>query len=402
MVEARNIRSARRDKDDKRLSFAICAIIVGLFITNISVALGKMVGVSSSTVALLCKVFILLTLVICVPTIIRRLNVLLVLTVCVMVSVIAFNYVFFPSTRGIFTETASTFIMTIFPGMICFMLLENYELCLNKLVRMAYFIAIFNAVFCLLSGKIQFDSSYSMGYANAVILPTNILIYALFKRKQKVITKILTLALIATNIIGVMVYGSRGALAAIAVFFLVYGAKVFGKKIKPGFKVIIALLLSLCVIFYKQIFTVVYNIVKAMGFDSRTLYLFTTNIGHDSGRGELWNKILDDFWSNPFIMRGINADYLVVNGYSHNFFLELLYSLGILLGGAFSIYVIYQIIRTVRSRSTSFDIVRLLALFSFFPLCLWSLSVWTSSYFWLWIVMCWREKKFKDTQEISL
>ena len=49
---------------------------------------------------------------------------------------------------------------------------------------------------------------------------------------------------------------------------------------------------------------------------------------------------------NPFAIRGINADFLLIQGYSHNYFIELVYAFGIL-GGFFSCYILFKIAVTI-------------------------------------------------------
>ena len=390
MTETRDMRHANIDLGDKRLSFTLCAIVTGLFMTNISEGIGHLLGVNAETVSLACKLLILLSLLVCATVILERLNVMMVLTALAFVICVILNFVIFPDNSVFFAKTVSTFLLTILPGMICLMALEDYRPCLRALIVASCIISLINTFVLLIMSDVQFGSGYSMGYANSMILPTNVLIYVLLEKNVSFLKKVGVALLIVLNIVSVMAYGSRGALVAIMAFVLVFGFKMLRKK--TDFLIILAIIMTLllCVIFYRQIFSAVYNLLKQFGFNSRTLYLLSTDIGHDSGRSELWGEVIADISSNPFIAHGINGDYALIGIYSHSFIFELVHSLGILFGGIAIIFVLYLIIRTVFSRSDEYNAVRSVMLFSFFPICLFSLSVWTNMYFWLWLTVCLR------------
>ena len=73
--------------------------------------------------------------------------------------------------------------------------------------------------------------------------------------------------------------------------------------------------------------------------------------------------------------------------YSHNFIIELLYEFGILLGVPFIIYIIYAIFKTVISKNNYYTNLLKILLFNFFPLILWSATIWTSMFFWIWLLL---------------
>ena len=393
MLFMKAIRQSAGNRRDKSLSFAICAIVVGLFITNIAEGIAGE-GTLQRVISLLCKAFILASLVLCVPAILSRMNRMLVITTAAVALVIALNCLLFPDTLGHFTGTAKTFLLTIFPGMVCFMLLEDYELCLGWLRRAAYLVAILNVAVILACRGLHFSSGYDMGYANALILPTNLLIYVFWKRRQGVAAKLGTLALIAVNVFSVLAFGSRGSLVAMGVFFIVYGFKAMSRKLSRTTKTVLVSLLALCVLMYRYIFLGLFYLLEAVaGIRSRALYMLANVFSNDSGRGDIYNAILTKLRESPLAIRGINADYNVVGGYSHNIFLELIFAFGVVIGVVLCAYILYHIVRTLMEKTDALGTMKLLMLFSFFPICLWSSSIWTSLYFWLWMVISWRTKR---------
>lgn len=394
MEETRIMQSKPKiSKDDKRLSFAICAMIIGLYLTNISVGIARFLPISADTVGILCKAFIFLSLLLCVAAIFRRFNVLLFIVLDVMLLLIITNFLVFPDTSEFFTGTVSTFVMTILPGIICFALLEDYSLLLKRLTSVAYIVSIVNMAVVLFLGSSAFSSGYSMGYANSLILPANILMHTLFYNSTKKWHKLLLIVFICVNVVSILVYGSRGALIAILLYFAIIAFRILRKKVHPVLLIMMFAALALCLLFYKPILTALYDMLTSMGFNSRTLLLFITNASHDSGRGELWAQLLSEMAKNPFIAHGINSDLVSAGLYSHNFFLELCYSLGIIIGIGVSIPIIYYIVKSLMYDNTHEGNIRKIIMFSFFPMCLWSLSVWTSAYFWFWLVICIKTRK---------
>lgn len=388
MIKTHGTTSTPSLRDETRLSFSLCAIVIGLYMTNLSEGLAHMIGISSDLVSLLCKVFILLSLLVCAGALLRRFNMMMLVTICILVAFAGINLLVYPDNVPYFTQTLTTFVITILPGMICLMAIRDYEMLLRYLIIGAVVISVANTVIVLVGGAMKLSSSYSMGYANSMILPTNTLIYAIFEKKSKPIIKLMYLALAAANVISVMAYGSRGALLAILVLMLILCFKLLKRKTDIIIVSIIASMLLVCVAFYKQIFEALYNFVLQLGYYSRTLYLMYADLAHDSGRSQIWGAVISDIGKNPFIAHGVNGDYTVAGIYSHNIALELIHSLGILFGLIALLFIAYKIIRTVFSNNTPYNSVRTLIMFSFFPVCLFSLSVWSSMYFWLWLVIC--------------
>ncbi len=392
------------EKEDTMLSVAVGAIVGGLYVTNLADGLALTKSTADLIIGLLCKVFILATLVFCAKAILTRVNKTL-LGVCIaVVAVLPLQAILFRDTWPFFWDTYVTFVLSIFPGMICFSVLRDYRKCLRVLLFVSIGISLANWMVLFVGGGDAF-AKYNMGYANALVLPTNLLIWVCVQGEKHWRMRLVYGALAAGNVIGIFAYGSRGALACVLVFgvFLFFSVPIphkYGRRIKAG----IALAAVLLLVFYRPILTVVLNVLESMGFQSRTLSLLVTDIGHDSGRMLLWEKVWKDFTTNVIAIRGINSDYALIQIYSHNAVLELLHAFGILGGTVLLAGGAWGIVGTLKRRTDAYGMLRVLTMFSFMPLCFWSGSVWTSMYLWLWVVICLRRKSLDkgDDATISL
>ncbi len=385
-------------QNDSNLSIAIGAIIGGLYVTNLADGLALTKGTPALVIAALCKLLILAALALCIKAVVERANKLL-LGICIaLLAVLPLQGFLFRDTWPFFTETYVTFATSIFPGMICFSVLQDYRLCLRVLRYVSLGVAVLNWLVILLGGGEAF-TKYNMGYANALVLPTNLLVWHLITEARHWRERLLYAVAAVGNVIGIFTYGSRGALVCVLafcvyVFFKVPVAHKYGRRIKVGILLTAVVLL----IFYRPILSVVLNALELVGFRSRTLELLISDVTHDSGRMALWKTVWTDFATNILAVRGINSDYALIRIYSHNAVLELLHAFGIC-GGAVVLGGLWGIVTTFGGKTDAYGVVRVLLLFSFMPLCFWSGSVWTSMYLWLWLVVCLRKKHLDAVHE---
>ncbi len=375
------------------LSVTICIVIIGLFFTNISSGITTLTENLSNNVALISKSIIGCILLFCIPFILYKVKKkIFVYTIC-LIGISFIQFAVFPNINEFFKETLLIYTTTIFPVVICFISISDYDKLLNKLVVTSFFISIITLIAFVVLGNNLFSNGYSMGFANIMIFPTNILIYYILNKKTKMMYKILSIILFVSNIFVIFAFGSRGALLDIVAFFLFeifFNKEKSLKKYLICFTFIIALVIL--ILFYQSIIQILIEIFSNLDLNSRTLYILLTEITHDSGRSELWNIIITGIKNSPFSIRGINAEYLLLGIYSHNFILDLLYEFGLFLGIPAIGYISYGIIKTLFAKKNGYTIILQLVLFSFFPLLLLSESIWTSMFFWIWF-LCFSNKK---------
>lgn len=371
---------------DVNLSAAIGAVFFGLYLTNLADGLSAPDSIFPSIISVLCKLLIFTTLFFCIKVILKRLNKAILAMIIPVLVVPILQFVLFPSTKSFFLNTYLTFVLTIFPAVICVSVLKDYTTCFRVLMLSSLLISLLNFLVLVLCGGDAFHGRYNMGYANSLILPTNLMLWCAFSVSDRWKERIPLLILVFCNILGVFVYGSRGALAAIGLFCVFLFFRIpFPTPRSKKIKLFIVLACIPLLIFYRPILSLVNVILEKVGFYSRTLDLLISDAGHDSGRSVLWSTVWSDFSTNPFSIRGINSDYAVIGIFSHNIFLELLHAFGVLLGVPLCVALVLCILCTLMLTFTPENILKMLTLFSFFPICLWSGSLWVSLPFWLWI-----------------
>ena len=313
----------------------------------------------------------------------------------VTVLLIIIHVLLFPTNNEIFFNTVSTFLFTIFPGVLCIQCIRDYNLLFRKFVLASYVVSVINVgVFILLLlGKFA-GSVYSMGFSDALVFPTNAIIaYCLRTQNRK--GNFFGVLLIGINCLTIVLFGSRGSLAAIVAFFtLVIIKRNFRYEAKSIISSLLLVVFAIILIlFSNSIIHFVIAIFDSIGISSRSLQLLLQNeFFSNNGRIDIWRTIWEGIMENPLQMRGINADQLLKTGfyhtsnYSHNLFLELMYSFGIIIGGLLSILFCAKIYNTYKQDNIDDrGIIELLLLSPFFPNCLWSGSLWINLYCWLWI-----------------
>ena len=374
---------------DLSLILSICFLVFGLFLTNFSVSIELVVSaITPDMVSKFSKVLILVSLLFALPALISRFELKMLVLAFATALIYFIQNLFFPQHEEYFSQTFNSFLLTVFPAAICFLAVRDYGTLLKWLLKLSTGISAICLLGMLISGPNLFGGQYVMGFSNSLILPTNFLLAFIYRKETVMWEKIVYILMVASNCICIAIFGARGALVAILVF-----AFYFSLKSNPGstkrFLICIFLLIIglLFLLYYEQIILSLNELLNEMGFRSRTIKIILTDVAHDSGRNEIWEELMTDLRQNIFAIRGINADYTLLGVYAHNIVLELFYDLGPVLAVSFLIYILYCGYSTICSPLTDYSVVLNICMFSCFPNLLWSGSVWTSMYFWIWIML---------------
>lgn len=145
----------------------------------------------------------------------------------------------------------------------------------------------------------------------------------------------------------IFVAGARGCLVCLAGFFA--ALFVTSRSISFSKKVFIIILVSIVgliiIINFKSIIHSIYLFLSARDIHSRTLEkLMDSSFINGSDRFKLWAKVFDALKKSPVLGYGLWGDRPIVNGYSHNLFVELLCSFGYILGTAIILALLFGIL----------------------------------------------------------
>lgn len=197
----------------------------------------------------------------------------------------------------------------------------------------------------------QVHRMYSLSLGYSLLLPTIVFLY-IFIRKKNIC--FLTLSIVGMGII--FVYGSRGALLMIVIFvgLMIISTIIESKNI--SYKIIkitgVLMLIVIICIFGKAILNLFIQIFQTLGVESRSLEMLVQGeFMDDSGRNVIWGTVINAIREGGILGYGVFGDRPFVYplhyvGYSHNIFLELIISFGII-GVGISIAIISTSVRMI-------------------------------------------------------
>ena len=179
-------------------------------------------------------------------------------------------------------------------------------------------------------------------------------------------------------------------LLTISIFGIVFGARsvliimIFNVFLRYGFKFLNkwVVLSSVVLIYYGN--SIIALAIGKGSYSVRRLqkYINGSNEDVSSGRYDIWSHNMSEFSESPFEIRGLSQISYSERVFTHNIFLELFMSYGIL-GMILSILVILLIIYTVVNAAY----LGKLFLGLWFPKLLFSSTVLHEPYFWIWIYL---------------
>lgn len=378
---------------DLSLSIFIGWMMIGLVLTNAMTIIGERVHVSANQMSTANKVVLLVIFLRCLPILYRRFNIFMLIFVYLTAMLAIVNAMFDKNTTY-FIPQLKTFILTIFPVALVCLAIKDYTVALKTMIWASYIIAgISTLVFAASITGRNAGFKYSMGYSTSLILPACCLLLDYLKNRRKI-----AFACAAAAALSAVTLGARGVILGIAAFFVIRILKFSGTDNSQKIKrilVISALLILLC--FSRNILLFLSRNLAKLGVHSRSITMLLNDTWHMGGRYGLWSTIWDGFVSNPFAIRGISADFVILNGsYTHNIILELLYEGGLILGGFFLVLIGIKSVQTVTGKIDG-DAEELLLLFfcSSVPRLFISGTLWGEVYFWCWFVMSCRLKSMR-------
>lgn len=374
-------------KDEKTISDLLAIIFFSLIIVNFSPVVASITGIPHAIVSMSAKIFLVVWGVIKAPVLFRRFKPAMVLLPLIVLSVLFLGLTLFNETLEQLLDTSGQFATLCLPAMIYCFALRDYEQLRKSFVRMSYIISMFT-VFIFVLGfsaiRSYFSSeTYAMSLGYAYLIPILFLVQDYIAEK-----KIVSLLCGILLMVFVVAYGSRGPLLGIALFSIVYLFRhlIRKKKLVPLFIMIVTAIVIMSQ--YELILSMILKMALKLGINSRTLLLLSYDLQNDSGRSYIQQPLIREIMAHPLMIRGINADYLLVGIYAHNIVIELLYEFGVILGGAMILYLAWCVARTVFSDITDTEKgVCFIFMCASITELLVSGSLWTCQTFWIWFVL---------------
>ena len=261
------------------------------------------------------------------------------------------------------------------------------------------------AAFSIINGTIYFFDPWNsyklsgdyMNFGFCQMLPAfagSIIVFNIFKKKYGIL-------LMLIFFVQIFLYANKGAtisslcLILISYIFFNDKKKVVSKKfLVIGFGLIM-LLLNL-----KTIIELLIKLIKSLNLQTYSLITFlymlqnNGNIVYQS-RTDIWKNAIQQFFQNPILGNGIGFFEANFNGYTHNFFLDIAVSSG-MIGITIILIVLMICIKRVISIQGKYKKYFLIIMFviSFIPM-MFSLTYWMVMPFWIYLAISLCSKKEK-------
>ncbi len=228
-------------------------------------------------------------------------------------------------------------------------------------------------------------SEQAMAHSYAMLTYTCLIYYYYIVKNNKID---LIFLIIGYSLILFM--GSRGPFILLNLF-LISGIILFSQKnyrnkfIRLVFIFIVSLIIYLL---FDQILELSLNLSNDLGLSSRVLEKMTDRtVFQDDGRNDIYESMITALKSRLWTGYGLAGDRYLIDSYSHNIFIELIISFGIIIGPILILILLITIVKSFyKQRLNPKGIILLVLLFSggFFKL-IWSGSYLTEPYFFLMI-----------------
>lgn len=243
-----------------------------------------------------------------------------------------------------------------------------------------------NVLFIIVASPFLNEETDQMSFSY-YILP-HICLALFYAAKDK---KMIDVAAAFAGFICIIVFGTRGPLLALALIFLFYF--LFYKKYKHR---IVGRILALVIIvgfYFLALWFLFFYGASLSKLVLRTNIINNLSIEgffFDNGRFDIAESVWKRLVMDPFAIRGLAADRVLTNSYgevfhySHNLFLELLYSFGAIGGGLAIFNCVFVYIRGIvkcGNRAVKGVILTLLASTGFFKLMISSSFLLEPSFF---------------------
>lgn len=374
-----------KGNDSFHLSMVVSIMVLLIFVTNAVDYLAPTMKVDFTVISKASKIILFLLLVCNVKAILRRMTAEKIWGLVVVALLFLASFCI-TKDRPLLRSILLQFCLTVLPVFVVVSCIDDYGILLSALIWVSRIITIF--AFALLFSKAYNRENYYMGLANAITLPTVMLLYNAYKSGN-----VIDFALAIVDSLVIFILGSRGALLGIIVFFIILLAAGMNQKDRRIISILFLALIFLSLLFFQPLVNVALSFLKQLGLNSRTLnMLLEGNITFHHGRAPIYSGMKAELKLHPFVIRGIGGERPFANeAYAHNFIYELLMDFGAILGGVAVVFLLYRAFCTIGEavvRGDDFSMTKLIFLSVSLPIAFVSGTIWGAVYLWCWMVLC--------------
>ena len=246
-----------------------------------------------------------------------------------------FSFFFFPLNRPYLSEPFIFFVTSIIPSYLISLSLIDYKKLYNLCVLFSRY-SIFGSLLLIFLLNINYIKEIEY-LSFSFLISFSVVLTVIHAFSNKTIINLLAASL---GLIMLIILGSRSAILGVFLSGIFY---LFIVKKLNIFKLLI---LTLFVFYIEGILLFLLDIFKTNNLNSRSILLFLDGSFTDSsGRNDIYKSLISLFSENPIFGYGLKGDVANIGVYSHNLFIELLFSNGLIIGGSLSILLISLVLK---------------------------------------------------------
>lgn len=241
----------------------------------------------------------------------------------------------------------------------------------------------------------KFTGDY-MGFGFNQMLPAfagSLILHGVFKKKCSII-------FMAVFFAEMLIFANKGATICALFMILIYYIFLNRNNITKYKKTIILLIIFLIVILnLDKIIAILIKMIRNFNISTYSLNTFLKMMEGNgeaiySSRISIWKDAIYLFVQKPLLGYGFGYFELIYNGYTHNLFLDIAVSSGLVGLTLFFVVLIYSVIKMIKTKEYNKKVFLVIMMtISFVPLMI-SLSYWTVISFWVYwgIILCSKNK----------
>lgn len=266
-----------------------------------------------------------------------------------------FNIIIYPDSKKYFNSYLIEIFIINIPTFIYLTSIKNvdiFDYILDKSKKILFFINFISLILIILTN----NRVYYLGYSYLMSIPTMLYLISYMKNK-----KIKDLIIFIIGSLVIVYVGARSPLLNIGILLVLCVVYLITKRlIKSGKIVLLFLILSSLIVMLFSLNEILYIIARILlmfGIEGRTIDLLMNNPFSLSGRNEIYNIMISAIKTRPILGYGFFGDRILLENtsfigqYSHNIFLELMVTFGLLVGSLISIYLIYNFVKIIFSKN---------------------------------------------------